>query len=77
LQIDPATPASSLKGKKIILSVSFTGATIDGLSVAATASDVLPWKDFVNAIIFLRPVTKEASFKAFSLASAPLLHKKS
>ena len=34
--------STSLKGKKIILSVSFTGAIILGLSVAATAKEVLP-----------------------------------
>ena len=39
-----------MKGKKIILSVSLTGAIILGLSVAATAKEVLPWKDFEKAI---------------------------
>ena len=60
-----------------MFSVAFTGATILGLSVAATASEVRPWKAPVKAITFLRPVTNEASFSAFSLASAPELHRKS
>ena len=48
-----------------------------GLSVAATAPDVLPWNDLAKASILLLPVWSEASFMAFSLASAPLLHRKS
>ncbi len=38
------------------LSVSLTGATILGLSVAATANDVLPWKAFVKATILFLPL---------------------
>ena len=44
--------ASSLKGRKSTLPVSLTGAIIFGLSVAATASEVLPWKAFEKAMIF-------------------------
>jgi len=46
-----------------------------GLSVAATAAEVRPWKPFLKAITSLLPVWNEASFKAFSFASAPEFHK--
>ena len=50
---------------------------MEGLSVAATAREVRPWNDFLNAIIFFLPVWKEANLSAFSLASAPELQRKS
>ena len=53
------------------------GAMILGLSVASTASEVRPWKALEKEITLVRPVWKEASFKAFSFASAPLLIKNS
>jgi len=39
---------SSLKGRKMILCPALKGPTIFGLSVAATAPDVLPWNDFLR-----------------------------
>jgi hypothetical protein len=51
------------------------GATILGLSVRTTAPEVLPWKAPEKLIIPDFPVAKEASFNAFSLASAPELHR--
>ena len=49
------------------------GAMMDGLLVASTASEVRPWKALLKDTILVRPLWNEASFKAFSLASAPLL----
>ena len=49
------------------------GAMILGLSVASTAREVRPWNALLNDITRVLPVWKEASFNAFSLASAPLL----
>src|SRR5690606_40306973 len=69
--------SSSLNGKNDTLSVSLTGATIFRLSVAATANDVRPWNAFVKAITFFRLLWKDASFSAFSFASAPELQRKS
>mgnify|MGYP002511208019 CR=1 FL=1 len=53
------------------------GATIFGLSVAATAPEVRPWNAALKASSLRLPVWKEASFTAFSLASAPELQRKS
>ena len=47
---------STLKGEKMTWSVWLTGATILGLSVAATASEVLPWNAPLKATTFFLPV---------------------
>ena len=41
-----------------------------GLSVASTANEVRPWKAFEKDTTRVRPLWNEASFNAFSLASA-------
>ena len=67
----------SFSGTNSTCGVRLNGALIAGLSVAATAPDVRPWKALLKARIFARPVWNEASFRAFSLASAPELQRKS
>ena len=47
-----------------------------GLSVTLTAAEVRPWKEWAKAMTFFLPVWNEASFSAFSLASAPELMRK-
>ena len=44
--------------------------------VTSTASEVRPWKALATDSTRLRPFLNEASFKAFSLASAPELMRK-
>ena len=51
------------------------GAWILGLSVAATAPDVLPWNALRKARTLAFPVWNDATFSAFSFASAPLLQR--
>ena len=46
------------------------------LQYALTARDVLPWKAFSIESTRVLPLVKEASFKAFSFASAPELMRK-
>lgn len=58
--------------------ISYVIVGIDGrdnlrMSVASTASEVRPWNAFEADSTRVRPVLNEASFSAFSLASAPLL----
>ena len=72
-----STAAISFIGTKVMCSVWLNGALILGLSVAATAPKVLPWNAFSNAMKRLLPVWNDASLSAFSLASAPELHRKS
>ena len=66
----------SFSGVNSTLGVRLKGDEIAGLSVTATAPDVRPWKAFAIASTFERPVWNEASFRAFSLASAPELQRK-
>ena len=49
------------------------GAMIFGLFVTSTASEVRPWKAFSQDKTRVLPLVNEASFKAFSFASAPEL----
>ena len=70
------TASRSFSGANSTFGVRLNGAEIAGLSVAATAPDVRPWKAFPMASTFVRPVWNEASFRAFSLASAPELQRK-
>ena len=70
-----SSACSSFSGTKITLSVWLTGATMFGLSVAATANEVRPWNEPFIAITFFLPLKNEASFSAFSFASAPELHR--
>ena len=44
-----------------------------GLSVTRTAAEVRPWNECWKANTRFFPLWKEASFNAFSLASAPEL----
>ena len=53
------------------------GAMIFGLFVTSTASDVRPWNAFSADSTRVRLVWNEASFSAFSLASAPELMRNS
>ena len=66
----------SFSGVNSTFGVRLNGAEIAGLSVAATAPDVRPWNALPMASTFARPVWNEASFRAFSLASAPELQRK-
>ena len=70
------TAAMSPSGTNSTFSVRLNGAEMAGLSVAATAPDVRPWKALAKASTLARPVWNEASFSAFSLASAPELQRK-
>ena len=45
--------------------------------VTSTASDVRPWNAFSAESTLVRPFVNEASFRAFSFASAPLLMRNS
>ncbi len=66
----------SFRGVNSTFGVRLKGDEIAGLSVTATAPDVRPWKAFEMASTFDRPVWNDASFRAFSLASAPELQRK-
>ena len=77
LESSRRTASISPSGTKVTWSVALKGDTIFGLSVAATAPDVRPWKACEKASSRARPVWNEASFMAFSLASAPELQRKS
>ena len=68
--------ARSFSGVNSTWGVRLKGELMAGLSVTATAPDVRPWKAFSMARILLRPVWNDASFRAFSLASAPELQRK-
>lgn len=68
--------ARSFSGTNSTLAVRLKGAQIAGLSVAATAPAVRPWNALEKASTFVRPVWNEASFRAFSFASAPELQRK-
>ena len=68
--------ARSFSGTNSTLAVRLKGAEIAGLSVAATAPEVRPWNALEKASTFVRPVWNEASFRAFSFASAPELQRK-
>ncbi len=70
-----STALMSLRGTNSTFGVWLNGDTILGLSVAATAPDVLPWNELLNASTFLWPVWNDASLNAFSLASAPELQR--
>lgn len=72
-----STRCRSPSGANSTWSVALKGARSAALSVAATAPDVRPWKASVKARMCERPVWNEASFMAFSLASAPELQRKS
>ena len=61
----------------IMSAVMIIGAIIFGLFVTSTASDVRPWKAFCADSTRVRPLVNEASFSAFSLASAPELMRNS
>jgi hypothetical protein len=65
----------SLRRANSTLAVRLKGDMIAALSVAATAPDVLPWNALSNARTLCLPVWNDASLMAFSLASAPELHK--
>ena len=71
------TASMSFSGANSTLGVRLKGDEIAGLSVTATAPDVRPWKAFERASTLARPVWNDASFRAFSLASAPELQRKS
>ena len=58
------------------MGVPLNGERMEGLSVAATAPDVRPWKALEKASTLARPVWNDASLSAFSLASAPELQRK-
>ena len=70
------TAPMSFSGANSTFGVRLKGDEIAGLSVTATAPDVRPWKAFEMASAFDRPVWNDASFRAFSLASAPELQRK-
>ena len=75
LESSASTASRSLSGANTIFVVLLNGAWIFGLSVAATAPEVLPWKALQNASTLAFPVWKDATFSAFSFASAPLLQR--
>src|SRR6187402_1615245 len=70
-----STKSRLFNGKKVTTCCALIGATIFLLSVTATAAEVLPWKELSKETTLDFPLWKEASFNAFSLASAPELHK--
>ena len=63
-------------GNEYAPAASYPAAYPDYVSVAATAPEVLPWNAFLNASTFGLPVWNDATLRAFSLASAPLLQRK-
>jgi len=72
-----STAPMSFSGTNSTLAVALKGERIAGLSVTSTAPDVRPWKAPPKASTLARPVWNDASFRAFSLASAPELQRKS
>ena len=77
LESSASTDSRLFSSAKTMFSVLLNGAWIFGLSVAATAPEVLPWKAFLNASTLALPVWNDATFRAFSFASAPLLQRNS
>ena len=68
-----STDSMSFRSQKLTLWTELNGEMMFGLSVTATAPEVLPWKLLRKATTLSLPVWNEASLRAFSLDSAPEL----